>query len=44
MAARVAVDMELFAHIEKRGPITAAQLAELTDAEELLICNCTRAV
>jgi hypothetical protein len=37
MSARVAVDMNLFSLIDKEGPISSAQLAQLTGSEELLI-------
>ena len=39
MSARIAVDMGLFPHIvQQQDGITTARLAELTGAEELLIC------
>lgn len=38
MSAKVAVDLKLFQYIvAKNGPITAAELANLSGAEELLI-------
>ncbi|KAL9112043.1 MAG: hypothetical protein Q9227_003663 [Pyrenula ochraceoflavens] len=37
MSARVAVDIDLFSHIERSSPTTSARLAERTGAEELLI-------
>jgi hypothetical protein len=37
VAARVAVDLNLFRHVVTEGPVTSARLAELCGAEELLI-------
>lgn len=37
IAARVAVDLDLFRHVVNEGPVTSARLAELCGAEELLI-------
>lgn len=37
VSARIAVDLNLFEHVVKEGPITSLRLAELSGAEELLI-------
>lgn len=37
VAARVAVDLNLFRHVVNEGPVTSARLAKLCGAEELLI-------
>ncbi|KAK2879395.1 hypothetical protein FQN49_000913 [Arthroderma sp. PD_2] len=42
ISARIAVDLDLFGHIVKNGPVTSARLAELSGAEELLIIRVLR--
>ncbi|KAF3484260.1 uncharacterized protein GIQ15_03584 [Arthroderma uncinatum] len=42
VSARIAVDLNLFEHIVKEGPVTSARLAELSGAEELLIIRVLR--
>ncbi|GAM38978.1 hypothetical protein TCE0_034f10141 [Talaromyces pinophilus] len=42
VAARVAVDLNLFRHVVTEGPVTSARLAELCGAEELLIIRIMR--
>lgn len=37
ISARIAVDTNLFALIVQHGPVTSSRLAELSEAEELLI-------
>ncbi|EED12775.1 O-methyltransferase, putative [Talaromyces stipitatus ATCC 10500] len=42
VAARVAVDLDLFRHVVNEGPVTSTRLAELCGAEELLIIRLMR--
>jgi hypothetical protein len=42
VAARIAVDLDLFKHISSAGDnITSHELVSLTKADESLICKCT---